>query len=141
MSRSELEIMLLSVDARVIFGVGFAFIVFLCLTLVLRTGQRFPLSKLLALWSLTVLAFYCVPTLIHAYAHARLTDTENLFFLAPEAVGTSYSVLLEAFNRWSDMQLAILTGSVFIVPMILVGAAHLSALMLVGLYRLIDRSG
>jgi len=127
-------------DALHVIGAGFLAMIAFCLFSLSRTGRRFPKKHLSMAWLLTVILFVAIPYSIRSYTLTRLAGEDNLFFLTSEAVGPSYPVLIDAYNRWSDFHLAILTGSIFIVPFIMLAAAHLIALLLAGVYRLFGRN-
>ncbi|MCG7494688.1 hypothetical protein [Thalassobius sp. Cn5-15] len=137
MYQSKLEILLLGLPVEAVLAVGFIVIVILCFWSITRTQRVFPFQQLVVIWGLSVLSCFAGPYLIKAYAFARLTDADNLFMLPAAEVGPSYAVLAGAFQRWSDMQLAHLTGSIFVLSLLIVCVAYLSALVLRGLYRLI----
>lgn len=134
---SQLEILLLDLPDEAVLGFGFIIITILCSLSLFRSQRVFPIRHLAMIWGLTVLSCVVGPYLIKAYAFARLTDADNLFMLPAAEVGPSYTVLAGAFQRWSDMHLALLTGSVFALSLPIVCGAYLSALVLRGVYRLI----
>jgi amino acid transporter len=134
----QLEIILLSLPLEAILGLGFIVMTYLCVRMLSKSQRVFPIRWLVIMWGLTALAFFAGPELIRAYAHGRLTDADNLFMLPAAEVGPSYAVLNDAFHRWSDAYLALLTGSVFILSGFMVVVAYLSALILRGLYGLIS---
>lgn len=122
-------------EAVTVLRMGFACLVALCLLAISRSGKPFPWRWLSLVLGITMVLAFCIPWAITTYTVTRLTDADTLFFLPAEEVGPSSKVLYDAYHRWNDYHLMIITGSLLTFPLTLIVMAQAAALMILGLYR------
>ncbi len=135
MQRHDLEILVFGIEDITVLRVGFVCLVALCLLATSRTAKPFPRRWLSLMLGITMVLAFCIPWAITTYTGTRLTDADNLFFLTGEEVGPSSKVLYDAYHRWNDYHLMIITGSFLTFPLTLIVMAQSAALMILGLYR------